>query len=98
MILPTWFYIAAGAGLFIAGVMEIITNRCYFLSKRKFTEESLKAFAKYDGVCEMAFGIALACLSIPNIGTKICLFLVIGALTFFSFKMQEIVKKKDTHL
>ena len=87
------FYIAA-AGFIAAGIMEIIFKRCYFLGRKKYTEESLKEFAVYDGITEILFGLAAGSLGFGDIGRKFCLFFVIGAMMLFAYKSKEILKKK----
>lgn len=94
MTFQQWFYPLAAAGFFLAGLLEILQKRCFFLSKRKYTEKSLTLFSKYDGVVEMLFGFAVAALNFGEIGRKICLFLVIGAMLLFGFASKKYLVKK----
>lgn len=94
MTLQQWFYIIAAAGFILAGLLEILQKRCFFLSKRKYTEKSLKKMAKFDGIVEILFGVALVALNFGEIGRKACLVLVIGAMLLFAFASSEFLEKK----
>ena len=94
MTLPEWFYLTAGAAFVLAGILEIVKKRCFFLSRKKYTEESMKIFSKYDGIVEIIFGPALIALNYGEIGRKISLILVIGALILYSRQSGKYLKKK----
>ena len=97
MTLPVWFTYTAGAVFIIAGVLEIITKRCFFLSSKKYTEASMRDFAKYDGIVEILFGPALMALNFGETGRKACLILVIGALLIYGRQSRIYLKKKQNH-
>lgn len=94
MQLPEWFYYAAAAGFIIAGVLEFITKRCFFLSSKKYTVDSMKVFSKYDSLVEILFGLAVGALNFGDTGRKICLILVIGAMLLFARFSGLYLKKK----
>jgi len=94
MNLPEWFIYGAGIVFIIAGILEIIQKRCFFLSSKKYTKESLTVFSKYDGIVEIIFGPALIALNFGDVGRKLCLILVIGAMLIYARASKEYLKKK----
>jgi hypothetical protein len=78
----------------IVGAVELGTKRCFFLSAKKYTADSLRAFSVYDGCVEIALGAAVFALQCGGVGRKLCLVILIGALTYYSVQMGRILVKK----
>lgn len=94
MPLDSVYFLAVAACFVIAGAVELRTKRCFFLSSKKYTQESLAAFSLYDGCVEIALGAAIFALRYGENGRKVCLIILIGALTYYSVQMNKILVKK----
>ena len=88
------YFLLVALGFAIAGAVEIFPNRCFFVSRKKYTEESIRAFAKHDGCVEIAIGVSVFVLRFGAMGRKACLVILIGALTYYSIQMSKILVKK----
>jgi len=65
-----WIYLAIGIAAIGAGIFEIVTGRVIGRKKDTYTEESLKKFAKYDGICYMIVGLGSSICSAITLSGK----------------------------
>ena len=94
MAFDSLYFTLAAIGFVLVGIVEIWQKRCFFVKKRVYTAASLRLMAPHEGITMILIGAAILVLRFEKLGSKICLFLIIGSMLYYAYQSNRLLVKQ----